>query len=651
MRTSCFNKRMRLLSWLLALAMLFGLAPVSAWAAGSTFCQVAGVTVTEENKERQITGEAIYGYVDYDETDATLRFRGRVELGSEAAPCSESLFHFLGNAVTLDAEQTVEGWTQSSGFFMPSRIRGETYILHGSAGQTGLAGHSDTTIVEKDTTVELDGFGTGLGSGGVQIKGTVIIRDAQTGISDGGKTLEPGGTLEVHAATPVNGALTYNGGHLILDSTDGTPLDARSLTVLAAGAVWYRTEENGDFAQTTAADFTLPAASYLELTDADPSVCVYDLWVSGEQVTDANAEDVLGDGTVRFDSATSTLTLTDAGLIAPQNSRTPACLVTELPELRVTGNATFCNGDGIYSRDGNVTIENANLKFDPSDGGGIGLGKILTVTDSTLEFTGKGGESGTDAFCAAILAEDGIRISGSSIRIDSLAADGTTPYYWRGIATNDLTVENSTLDLQAAWWALIIDTGMTVSGRDTVIAAEVADENGCAIRLMNIEENGPALHDGLAVLEGKCNESKLVKIGVKCAHEYQASSSDDSDVEAYIGAAVVIGGGAAALAYYYREALPIWKLAGVVTLAADTADAAAAPVANATVALLRDGETVKTLTTDANGMFTARLPKGEYESVVTWEKDGVAYAARGTVTAESVLEDGAVQEIVLTKGA
>lgn len=131
----------------------------------------------------------------------------------------------------------------------------------------------------------------------------------------------------------------------------------------------------------------------------------------------------------------------------------------------------------------------------------------------------------------------------------------------------------------------------------------------------------------------------------------QPGSSGDGDVEAFIGAAVVIGGGAAALAYYYREALPVWKLAGVVTLAADTADAAAAPVANATVALLREGETVKTLTTDANGMFTARLPKGEYEAVVTWEKDGVAYAARGTVTAESVLKDGAVQEIVLKSGS
>lgn len=142
------------------------------------------------------------------------------------------------------------------------------------------------------------------------------------------------------------------------------------------------------------------------------------------------------------------------------------------------------------------------------------------------------------------------------------------------------------------------------------------------------------------------------------APEAPMEDSADGNIEAFIGAAVTIGGGAAWMAYQYREALPIWKLAGVVLLADEAAGAAgaasaAAPVANATVALYQDGQLVKTLTTDANGLFAVRLPKGTYEAVAIWEKDGVIHTARRELTAETLLDgrDTAVQQIVLTDKA
>lgn len=127
--------------------------------------------------------------------------------------------------------------------------------------------------------------------------------------------------------------------------------------------------------------------------------------------------------------------------------------------------------------------------------------------------------------------------------------------------------------------------------------------------------------------------------------EAPAQAVSDGNAEALIGVAAVAAGGAALLAYHYREALPIWKLAGVIRLAAD--DTA---VANAVVTLLQNGEVVKTLTTDANGYFTARVPKGTYELVADWEQDGVAYTKRAEVVVDRVAGDIRVHEILLEEG-
>lgn len=137
----------------------------------------------------------------------------------------------------------------------------------------------------------------------------------------------------------------------------------------------------------------------------------------------------------------------------------------------------------------------------------------------------------------------------------------------------------------------------------------------------------------------KVTEEELV-VPVKPAAPAEASGSD-GDGAAFLGAAVVLVGGAAALTYYYREVLPIWKLDGLVQWPDGM------PVANAAVVLEKDGETVRTLTTDENGSFDVRVAKGTYQATVTWEKDGVTYSQQAELTAKALLEETEPQTIIL----
>lgn len=150
-------------------------------------------------------------------------------------------------------------------------------------------------------------------------------------------------------------------------------------------------------------------------------------------------------------------------------------------------------------------------------------------------------------------------------------------------------------------------------------------------------------------------EKEITILGALTVEPYQPAEKPETppeeiqgtkgDTEAFIGAATVLAGGAAALLYYYREDLPIWQLSGVVELAA--ADGTISPAANATVELTSKGEVVRTLTTNTEGVFVARVPKGEYQVTVVWEQDGTIYNVQDTVTAETLLPGDTLQKILL----
>jgi hypothetical protein len=89
-----------------------------------------------------------------------------------------------------------------------------------------------------------------------------------------------------------------------------------------------------------------------------------------------------------------------------------------------------------------------------------------------------------------------------------------------------------------------------------------------------------------------------------------AAKSDDSGAIILAGAVVatvVVGG----IIYYNWDKLPVHKIEGTVV------DTNGAAVANATVTLAKDGKVVKTVTTDANGYYSAKVAKGDYTITVT----------------------------------
>ena len=94
----------------------------------------------------------------------------------------------------------------------------------------------------------------------------------------------------------------------------------------------------------------------------------YPVWVAGVRVSEENKNDVLGDGKVRYDPATATLTLEGAKL-SDYESATGAVILAQDLELTVKGSATVESEDaplGIYSLNGSLKLDG---KFTLKTGG------------------------------------------------------------------------------------------------------------------------------------------------------------------------------------------------------------------------------------------------------------------------------------------
>lgn len=261
------------------------------------------------------------------------------------------------------------------------------------------------------------------------------------------------------------------------------------MCIVNAENYWYRTSPDAEYTKGTEKEFLLDRNyHYYELTTIDPyAVKTYDLWVAGKQVTETNQNDVLGDGgSVKFDPDTNKLTLKDANLTLDGAANVNGCIDSELAEeLTITGTATLSNADGILT-DGPLTLKNADLTL-----------------------TGNNEDGGEEAIRAGRSDED-ITIQNSKVTIAGTNAEGS--FFHFGIRCGKLTVANSTLDVKTYGGSAIEADTMEVSGTDTVVMAETdsTDEDDYALALD--DETSLTLHDGLALVAGKVNESKTAKI-------------------------------------------------------------------------------------------------------------------------------------------
>ena len=462
-----------------------------------------------------IQGEVFYdhGLLTF-HGDVTLTTVGPANLGT--TPLVEAIGE---KNLRLVANGKVTGRTKGNGIEEAKEIAGGEYDLtYADLGAyldtkpNGILGGDTGTTITAGTEITLKDFHTGIGGGDVRINGTVNITGAMFegatyGIANF-TTMNPGSELEIHADRYIRKdcLLTYNGGHLLMivaENGDGNNIVQGRLSIgNDVSRFWYRTDENGAYTEINVKEnyenFTAAIGQnqdYLELTDVDPDQPeseTYDLWVAGKQVTETNQNDVLGDGTVSYDPDTHTLTLKDANLTLSGDAEEGIyCWIeSQLAEdLTITGTATLSDAVGIMTT-GPLTLNNADLTITGDN----------DEEDDVVDDAIRAGRSNKD-----------ITIQNSTVTIAGKSAGGN--FFQFGIRCGNLTVANSTLNVKADSGSAIVADELKASGAGTVITAETdasEEEEYYALELDN--ENLLTLNDGLALVEGKVNESKTAKI-------------------------------------------------------------------------------------------------------------------------------------------
>lgn len=514
----------KFLAGVLSAALALNLAAPLALAGSSTIgaaCSVTSVFLYPEYVGR-VDGEnvsCIQGEVSYDHGlltfhgDVTLTTVGVADLGT--VPLVKALSE---KNLRLVANGKVTGRTKGNGIEEAKEIAGGEYNLtYADLGAyldtkpNGILGGDTGTTITAGTEITLKDFHTGIGGGDVRIDGTVNITGAMFegatyGIANF-TTMNPGSELEIHADRYIRKdcLLTYNGGHLLMivaENGDGNNIVQGRLSIgNDVSRFWYRTDENGAYTEINVKEnyenFTAAIGQnqdYLELTDVDPNQQeseTYNLWVAGKQVTKSNQNDVLEDGgSVKFDPDTHTLTLNNAHLTLGEDAEEgiSSCIDSDLTDdmLTITGTASLSDAVGIMTT-GPLTLDNA-----------------------TLTLTGESGDGVEDAIRAGRSNKD-IAIQNSTVTIAGKSAGGN--FFQFGIRCGNLTVANSTLNVKADSGSAIVADELKASGAGTVITAETdasEEEEYYALELDN--ENPLTLNDGLALVEGKVNESKKAKI-------------------------------------------------------------------------------------------------------------------------------------------
>ena len=365
---------------------------------------------------------------------------------------------------------------------------------------------TDVKVRIEDSNLTFTG-GLDLDDGAEIVNSTVTVNDwSKYGIEASSELIIDGSNVTIasetgeHALCPW-GVKVKENSTLRLQGAKSVVIGGDKKCTVDAENYWYRTSPDDEFTKGTEKVFQLDKSyAYYELTTIDPDAVTYDLWVAGKQVTETNQNDVLDDGgSVKFDPNTHTLTLSDAFLTPDGDANFTYWIDSDLTkELTITGTATLSNADGILT-----------------DG-------PLTLKDATLTLTGNNEDGGEEAIRAGRSDED-ITIQNSTVTIAGTNSEGN--FFNFGIRCGNLTVADSTLNVKVYGSAIEADE-LKASGAGTVITAETdasEEEDDYALKLDN--ENLLTLNDGLALVEGKVNESKTAKI----ARREQAST----DFKAY----------------------------------------------------------------------------------------------------------------------
>lgn len=356
---------------------------------------------------------------------------------------------------------------------------------------------TDVKVRIEDSNLTFTG-GLDLDDGAEIVNSTVTVNDwSKYGIEASSELIIDGSNVTIasetgeHALCPW-GVKVKENSTLRLQGAKSVVIGGDKKCTVDAENYWYRTSPDDEFTKGTEKVFQLDKSyAYYELTTKDPyAVKTYDLWVAGKQVTETNQNDVLDDGgSVKFDPNTNTLTLSDAFLTPDGDANFTYWIDSDLTEeLTITGKATLSNADGIMTN-GPLTLNNADLTFTGDDE--------------------DGGEEAIRANAGNARAGNNIHIQNSTVTIAGTNAEGN--FFNFGIRCGNLTVADSTLNVKVYGSAIEADE-LKASGAGTVITAETDSQNEDDYALALDDETSLTLNDGLALVEGKVNESKTAKI-------------------------------------------------------------------------------------------------------------------------------------------
>ena len=302
--------KLRLLSAFLAAAMALTMLPAAAFADGiNSDLSVAGTSVTADNAT-DILG------------DGTAKYEGSVLTlsGEISVPQNETGIEPVFS-ITIDGTGKLTGTpsgTDKTGYgILPQADKAkiaagaDITLENFKHGSTAYGVDVSGTLTIRDVNYGVSGQGATVESGGkliiqnaenavsgggAKVHGTLEIDEAGTAISDSGVTVHKGGVVTVTGATSGlngrsevdggslsvsaktcidNGEVIFNSGTLKLDSTNNEAIALSKLTVNASN-FWYRTAKGGAWTKVTGGNWTRPdGAAYFEITTEDHTATHY----------------------------------------------------------------------------------------------------------------------------------------------------------------------------------------------------------------------------------------------------------------------------------------------------------------------------------------------------------------------------------------
>ena len=213
----------------------------------------------------------------------------------------------------------------------------------------------------------------------------------------------------------------------------------------------------------------------------DVDYTLYPLWVGGVQVSNENKDNILGDGTAKYDPSTATLTLTNASITATSSNQS-------------SGGVT--NSNVVYARGLDLTV---SLSGDNTLGDGS-TGHAIMSDQGSLAIMGSGSLTAVSGKNSAIHStQNSISITGITVTATSSDTDGI-------FADRSVTITDSTVTSTGIRYGITaINGAITISGADSVVTA-----SGGRMALRATNSGVVTLNDGLAYIEGEATAKKAV---------------------------------------------------------------------------------------------------------------------------------------------